>query len=231
MSIGVDEFLKKHNINPRDIIYIIKENGKTAVYLKNGKVVYTIIPTKNFRDFLPELLISVNKGVLLAANHIVNISSGIYTMSDGSVHKGRVRTPGQHKRNRDIIARLSMDYNAAEDIRRSFSVLDKSNLPFFVIELVFDSSGRGVDYIIRYCNQAFVKLVRFENEDEIIDHSFYEVTGKGDKNWAILLTETALNGTSLERKLQSLYTESVFLVSTFQPFANYCACTMVRMES
>ncbi len=231
MSIGVDEFLKKHSINPRDILYIIKENGKTAIYLKNGKVVYSIIPTKNFRELMPELLISVNKGVLLAANHIVSINNGIYTMSDGSEHKGRVRTPGQHKRNRDIISRLSNDYNASEDIHKAFSIMDKWAIPLFVIELVFDNSGRGVDFLFRYCNQAFVNLVRKDSIDEVIDRSFYEVTGKGDKNWAILLTETALNGTSLEKELQSLYTDNLFRVNSFQPFVNYCACTLIRKET
>ena len=84
MSTGADGFLDKQRVNPRDILYIVKEERKTALFLKDGRKVQTMIPAKRFLEVMPDSLVSVNKGVLLGKAHIVNIENGVYTMSDGT---------------------------------------------------------------------------------------------------------------------------------------------------
>jgi len=229
MSIGADAFLKKHKINQRDILYIVKDDRKTALVLNNGTRVYTIIPAKRFQELMPDSLVSVNKGVLLAREHIVSIENGVYTVTDGSEHKGRVRTPGQHKRNRDIIVRQPADYSVMDKLKKSFSVLEKMPLPCCIIELVFDENGHGFDFVFRFGNDKMAELER-KSLDEILDHSFYEIFAGGNKKSILTYAEVALNGTSA---VVEKYREDVgknFRIYCFQPAPNFCACLMVPID-
>ena len=226
MSIGADAFLKKHKINQRDILYVVKDDRKTALVLNNGTKVHTIIPAKRFQELMPDNLVSVNKGVLLAREHIVSIENGIYTMTDGSEHKGRVRTPGQHKRNRDIIVRQPADYSVMDSLRRSFAILQKMQLACCIIELVFDENGHGFDFVFRFCNDKMAEMEGVTVE-ELQDRSFYEVFVDGNKKWVLTYAEVALNGTSAVVEKYREDVDQNFRIYCFQPAPNFCACMLV----
>ena len=53
----------------------------------------------------------------------------------------------------------------------NLSIFDYSPVGYCVLELVLDDKGQPVDWIYRYCNQAFADI-KDHSLEEILDHSF-----------------------------------------------------------
>lgn len=230
MSTEADAFMKRHGIEQSDILYIIKEDRKTAVFLRDGSKIHTAIPAKRFMELMPDTFVSVNKGVLLSRNEIVSIDRGYYLMSDGSRHKGRVRTPGQHKRNRELLTRQSgIGSEIPAELRETVSVFGRLPMGASIIELVFESAGHGVDFIIRYCNEECARAEGVSVED-MLGHSFFEVFSDRDNEWVFTYVDVAINGTDriVERVLSG--TGETYRIYCFRPVPNYCACILVPIS-
>ena len=94
-----------------------------------------------------------------------------------------------------------------------------------VIELIFSDSGRGIDFIFRYCNQEMFKLEGVSIED-MLNHSLYEVFPNADKKWIVPYADVAINGTNrLVRKYSPVYHREI-TIQCFQPMPGFCACIL-----
>lgn len=230
MNSQAESFLLKQKISKRDIMYLLKSGRKTALHLKNGTIAETYLPAKLFLDVLPNDLIVVNKGVILSKEYIVHVENGIYTMTDGSQHKGRVRTPGKHKLNQINLSQQVSSFTETESLVKSFSILNGMPLPCCILELVFDANGHGMDFLFRYCNNSLAKYYDLSVED-IIDHSFYEVTKSSDKRSFVNYADVAMNGTSTILTSFKEKQDETIKIYCFQPAPNFCACILVTDET
>ena len=61
----------------------------------------------------------------------------------------------------------------------NLNIFDYSTTAYTVVELVLDSDGQPVDWIYRYCNQAFADIKEFRM-DAMLDHSFLSLFPKAD---------------------------------------------------
>ena len=154
MESKINNFLKKHNFQVSDIMYFVRDGRKSSIHLSDTKVISTYIPIKTFLDFFrADFFITINKGITVNTAYIKSISGGIYTMCDGTEFKGRTRFPNQHKINSKKIVHTAM---LTDKIPELFSVMDKSPIPFTVIQLIFNEGGQSVDFVFRYCNNAML---------------------------------------------------------------------------
>lgn len=231
MTKQFEKFFRKHHIEPENILYLAREDGKTAIHLNDGRVVDTFSPLKTVASQIEGIsLLSINKGIILNEKEIVSIEKGLYTMTDGATFRGRVRTPGAHNRKAHVLNHhLPSPIPVPKNLFERFSILDHMPLAFCVIEIVFDQEGHGIDFIFRYCNHAMEK---FEGKklDEMLNHSCYEIFPNTDKKWAISYADVALNGASREIVDYSSIHGSNVRVYCFQPQEGYCACLMTKTE-
>ncbi len=214
-------FYERKRIQISEIMYIIRENRKSVLHLANGDIFETFIPLKTLIETAPKnTFYLVNKGTALSPLYITKINKNIYTMSDGTTFLGRVHS---NKNNNISLSELSTDY-----FWDKFNILDKLPMPFCVIELVFDSNGRGIDFIFKYCNKA---MERLENKtlDQMINMSFYEVFENGDKKWLVTYADVALNGTSRIIESYSPEIGRNLKIYCFQPKQNFCACALIEV--
>lgn len=213
MSKDIKKYLKKHGIEPQEIMYFTKEGRKTLIHLRNGKVVDTFLPTKYFYEVLEDQFLSVNKGVLLSKEHIVKIENGMYVMSDHSKHKGRIRTPGQHKKNQAIY--YKMDNVSTESIKDAFSMLDTMPLACFVVDI---KNGYNICFCNEKCNES-----GFFPTNEIENAPFFDLINEENKQWKEWFQSKNKTIHDYRREDHFSYT-----IHCFQPAPNYCACILIE---
>lgn len=226
MSIQLEKFFRKNQISPSKILYLVREEGKTSIYLTDGRCVRTFTPLKTVLEGLPGLkFLSVNKGIAVNELEVANVEDGCYTMTDGRTFRGRVRTPGEHSRNKSIINRRIARPNESKLLIDRFSILDNFPLPFCIIELVFGREGHGIDFIFRYCNKAMEEFEQFDRS-KAVDHTYFEVYPQGDRKWLIAFSEVALHGGS--KIIEDFKTgQGPVRVFCFQLEEGFCACALV----
>ncbi len=229
MDHKIAAFLQKNAVSPGDIKYILREDGKTNVYLLNGKMVSTYHPIKDFRAYLPvEHFLCPNKGILLAESQIRDIQNGCYLTADGRSFKYRVHNSQMHDTRLLSLGR-SMEQPASPAPHvgaESYRCLDKLPMAVCVFEYVPKSHGFGADFIIRYCNK---ELLSFEglNADDILGHSVTEIFPYTNPKWLVAYADVALNDTVRTVDEYSNTKGQWIHVYCHQPEPHHCMCTLI----
>lgn len=225
MDKKVLKFLTKANIKPSDILYFIREERQTVVHLVNGETVSTYIPMKYLLAAMPKgAFLNITKGVVIAAGEIARIDGAVYTMRSGQQFLGRRRGAGEHKTNR---TRLENRADApgrvvADSLQLRFSGLDNSPLACCVIELVINGAGVGEDFVLRYCNEAFLKQEGFSYGDAI-DRSFFELFPEAERKWLSMYNDVAIHGEEHVMRHTDAKTGDRITVYCYRPMSGYCA--------
>ena len=230
----IARFFARYQIDPDDLLYLTREEQRTALHLTNGSVVTTSIPQKEIRAWLDsEMFINICKGVTVRKDQIVDISrSGVYTMTDGRTFQGRQRHLTEHMLLRRELLPLmaSAEGNALPmTLLEKCTLMDTFPLAFCVIEMTFDAEGHGIDFIFRYCN-PMMAVVEGMPVEEMLDHSFYEVFPDGDRKWLVSYADVALNGTHHTLRDYSREIEQNLTIYCYQPQPGYCACMFLSEE-
>lgn len=236
MSTKIEKFFKKHFFSPEDIKYIIREDGKTAIHLIDNRIVYTYITVKELKEALsPEDFLYPNKGIVAAISQIVNVRDGAYEMVDGRVFKYRVHNSIYHDNRLLMLGRRMEQVQSAANTLTpagntfSLSAIDKFPLPFCVIELIFDDFGRGVDFILRYCNP---KMAEQENRsvEEVTNRSLLELFRNIDKKWLVVFADVAVNDTVRTIDFHHPVRDKQLTFHCYQPIEGFCACVITSAE-
>lgn len=229
---AVLSLFERHKLKPDRIAYIYRKDQKTCIQLKNGATIDTYIPVKDIFSQLPSNgdFLSINKGVVISQSYLLVVENGMYYMMDGMSFRGRVRTPGAHKKFQDAItARSAKEINSPEGIRRHFATLDDFPLAFCIIELVFDEQKKGIDFIFRYCNKE-MEVIEGIPIEEMLDRSFYKVFQKADRKWLYVYSDVALNGTRCIVESFSPEVDKNLRIYCHQPSPGFCACALIDLN-
>ena len=234
MNDRITRFIARYSITPDNVMYIVRSESKTCIHLTNGAIIETYFSVKNILSELnTNNIICINKGTAVSCANISSIKSGIYTMSDGAAFKGRVRTPGEHKRNcakigsaplaraNDVLALTS------DNIPEKFSIIDDLPLPFAVFEITLNDNGTPADMIFRYLNDAMADLVD-SSVEETLGKSFYDVFENGDKKWMEINADISLkpgDGKSLRRFSPEI--GRYLSIYYYCPLTGFSACAIV----
>ncbi len=227
----IARFFARNQIEPEQLLYLTREEQRTALHMIDGSVVTTSIPQKEIRAWLDQdVFVNICKGVTVRKDQIADISrSGVYTMTDGRTFQGRQRHLREHKLLRQELMPLvppKTESIPPMSLLEKCTLMDAYPLAFCLIELTFDAAGHGVDFIFRYCNPMMAKL-----EDmplaQMLGRSFYEVFPDGDRKWLVSYADVALNGTCHTLHDYSSTLGKSLTIYCYQPHPGYCACMFV----
>lgn len=236
MNPKIEHFLAKYDITPADIKCILREDGKTQVCTIDGRVISTYHPVKEFREYLSqEEFFYPNKGILLAASQIVDVSDGAYTLADGQKFKYRVHNSKLHDTRMLQMGRKLESIQAVADalppdtIPNRFAILDKLPMAVSVIEMIFDEHGMGADFIFRYVNEKMALLEK-TTVQQLMNRSCLEMNQRPDPKWLVVLADVALNDTV--RIIDDYHTRLGRDVRAYcyQPMPGFCVSVMTETE-
>ena len=233
MDPKVVSFFDKNELTPQNILYVVREENKTFVRLLDGSILSTFLPVKSLQEALPENAFwSITKGVVVNAAQVAAIDECDYTMSDGMVFHGRQRNTAEHRRNRQALEyRVSAPAKGGgSTLEERFAVLDGFPVAFFVLELTFNADHRGVEFILRYCNDKMLSLLNRSRED-LMDQPINAILTDHDLRWFAAYSDVALNGgtRAVKNTYKPVYSMPIdFTVFCYQPMYGYCGCALVE---
>lgn len=225
------QFLTKKGIDPSDVMYIVRNDRKTVLYMTDGRTYETYIALKNMLEALPkDLFIKINKGCVVFWEHITRIEDGRYYMKDGSVHNGRLRTPSEHSRNSVMID--GMNSKIGLKIRkgpRNYEAVDEVDVGLVMLELVYNN-GQNMRLFVRHCNERAASMVNHRPE-ELVDRPLLDVCPLLNKKFAFKVADVALNGASKDMILRDKGSPKTILIHCYQTDPDQCALTMTDITS
>lgn len=229
----LSKFFKKNNIQPHDIKYILRECDKTSIYLSDNRVISTYITANDIVGVLPEdTFYNINRGTFVALSYIANINQNVYTMMDEREIIGHAYHMEEHEKNKLHLLNKRLNHKAGRNIsvRDSFAGLDNLPIPFCVIEVLFETNNRHLDFIFRYCNKAMEKLEGF-SINQMLNHSIFDLFASGEKSRVVTYADVAINGEMqvIERFVPD-FNKNVRIIC-FQPREGFCGCLIEDTES
>ncbi len=236
MKNKIENFMSRNDIDTERIMYIIREESKTCIYISDGRRIESYFSIKRLTEVIGNSrFVTVNKGVLVSLNFVSNISDGNYEMTDGKILKGRVRTPGEHKRNKIIVRSLESvggipselvnDRFTEEQIEEKFSILDDLPLPFAVFEIKYEKE-KPVDIFFKYLNKKMAEMAE-STVEATRGRSFYDVFENGDRKWIEINEEVVVTGEARAVRRFSPEVGKYLSLYYFSPISGYCACVVV----
>ena len=235
---NIERYLKKHNVEVEHILSAHCKNRNLIIRLDCGDEVTCYMLMYELMELLPEdEFLMVRKGTVVRKTGILSISDdGIYTMIDGSTFQGTKRSLKKHKVLREKLglttSRSQPNTSFALPMKpltllEKCSILDDMPVAYCVIELVFDESGHGIDFIFRYCNKQ-MEVIESVPVEDMVDHSFYEVFKNGDRKWIVAYADVALNGGQRTLHDYSPEIDKTLTIYCYQPEPGYCVCVLVE---
>ena len=89
---------------------------------------------------------------------------------------------------------------ALENTMFTLNLYDDSPTAYCVVEVVLDASGKPIDWIYRYCNQAFAELKEYRLE-AMVNHSSLSLFPQTDEKWLQAYYQAAYENQPCEMEL------------------------------
>lgn len=228
MKTNVERFFVKNQIRFSQILYIIRQEQRTAIHLTTGEVLSTYLTLKDIQAFLPEgQFVRVNKSYLLALEHIVSVENGLYTASDGRTFQGRGRTARAHQAVARLLPHMTEEQQEQLALQEQFSTMDAMPFPFCVMQLEFDCQGKGADLILRCFNQ---KMKQIYGGELLPGQSFYERFPTAEQKWLVPFVDVALNGKERIFSSYSPELDRMLTLCCYQTKPGFCACMVLDLK-
>lgn len=197
-------------------MYIIRSNNKTVFHLEDGRDILTYIPVKSFFESLPkDIFVNINKGVIINKKYVTLIDKENYTMMNGEVLYGRVRTPRPTQEEQRVI------FSARENDRY---ILEEMPYCTFVLELVYNEEKLSKpEFVIRYWNKKMCLAEKMARE-EVIGKTIDEIKKPILPEWMnAYMRCTATGHNYLIQGLASDLNQTI-LETVWSPKKNFIVC-------
>ena len=221
----IPKFLRRKNIDPKCIKYILHEKGKTNLYLSDGRMISTYITSQDIISVLNEDdFFNINRGMYVAISEVVSIEGNAYTMADGTVLTGRAYKAEEHEKNRIRLLNQDPQSRKTLSVYDRFSGLNDMSVPFCVLEIM-TREDKNIDFIIRYANSA---LAAYDKKplSELLGNSVYDIYEEGDMKALAQYANVATTGKERIVTKKDPETGSTVSIYCYRPFKNLCACML-----
>lgn len=190
-------------LNVDAIIYVLMIEKTAEIHVSGGKVYETRMKIGELEKALNDGFIKVNRGCLVSARAIhditdhINLNNGeslIYTLRK----KKHIIARFQEIQKR-LISGFSRDGipETDEEYREYYRGFETMPFAFSDIEMVFSEERRAVDWIFRYGNPVLARLEKLPLE-KLIGSPFGSLFSNMDAKWLRLYECATLYGETLE---------------------------------
>ena len=210
-----------------DIMYITIEGRKTKITRADGSTLCTNRSLKDiYAELSDELFSSINRGIVVSRKYIKQEKDGVISMTDGTTFRRRVRSDRLPRREKTVAPAAEEKQVCPAELLLQWT--GTMPMPMCIMELVYRSRGRGVEFLLRYCNGAMEQLEGVQLA-EVRDKPLEQLPGVGNAKWLTVFADVAVNGSS--RVLEDIWEDSgrFFRLCCYQPQPGFCALVMVEL--
>ncbi len=213
------------------IYYLVTRDKITTIYLSQGRQITTYMPLQSLEDQLPDsFFLKVSRSTIVAFSMIKKITQDTVVLSNGEVldiSKRRYREVSQAYQNyiknfkaKKLASILPKNY---EDYLKYYRGFDLVPFPAFALEVFLQEDGQD-DYVLRYANTSFAKLLKVTDLEEIINHSYKDCPLKIQPHCLSMIKQTSQDGKSRSILITDSNNQSRHVIHCFQSFYGLCAC-------
>ena len=217
-------------LNISRILYI-QMRGNWAFIHIDGFVYQTRITLAELEKALGDNFIKVNRGCLVSAMAIHNVTDKVNLCNGESLHyvvrkKKEILGKLQAKQ-QDMIGSFNTEGipDTEEKYHEHYRLFDTMPFAFADIEMVFDREAHATDWIFRYGNPALAKLEKIPLE-KLIGSSFGSLFSNMDSKWLRSYERAALYGETLKIIDYSPEIDTYLEVICFPTFKGHCGCIL-----
>ena len=222
---------RKIVISISTILYILMVNKTAEIHVSGDKIYETRMTLSQLEEKLGDGFIKVNRGCILSAMAIHDITDNI-NLNNGESLIYTIRKKNQiieqfRSKQKSIISSFRRDGIpiTEEEYRKHYSSFDNMPFAFTDIEMIFNDESRAVDWIFRYGNPALAKLEKLPLE-RLIGSSFGSLFSNMDSKWLHSYERATLYGEMLEIIDYSPEIDTYLKVICFPTFKGHCGCIL-----
>lgn len=219
-----------------DILYAALNGRKTVIHAAGNRIYETYTPLDELARALGCGFIRVDRGCLVSAKAIHDVTKTINLIHGEALDYAR-------RRKREILEQLRSERQkivqtlertnaptSPEEYHRCFASFDHVPFAFTDIEMVFSLEHSAVDWIFRYGNPALAQLEKLPLE-QLIGHSFSSIFPNMDAKWLRVYERTALYGETLEITDYSPEIDTELKIVCFPTFQGHCGCMLFDRQA
>lgn len=222
---------KKIVLGISTILYVVMIKKVAEIHVSGGKIFETRMTVAQLEKELGEGFIKINRGCLVSAIAIHEITDKIILNNGESllytIRKKNYIIEQFRFNQRNIINGFAKDGIPAtrEEYRKHYSSFENMPFAFTDIEMIFDEEHHAVDWIFRYGNLALAKLEKTPLEN-LIGSSFGNLFKNMDHKWLQSYERATLYGETLEIIDYSPEIDTYLKVICFPTFKGHCGCIL-----
>ena len=213
------------------ILYILMVNKTAEIHVSGDKIYETRMTLSQLEEKLGDGFIKVNRGCIVSAMAIHDISDNI-NLNNGESLIYTIRKKNQiieqfRSKQKNIISSFRRDGipTTEEEYRTHYSSFENLPFAFTDIEMIFNEESHAVDWIFRYGNPALAKLEKLSLE-QLIGSSFGSLFSNMDSKWLRSYERATLYGEILEIIVYSPEIDTYLKVICFPTFKGHCGCIL-----
>ena len=217
------------------ILYVIMINKVAEIHVLGGNIYETRMTISQLEEKLGEGFIKANRGCLVAAIAIHEITDKIYLNNGESLiytmRKKKQLLEDFLLNQKSIIRGFAKEGipTSAEEYRNHYSSFENMPFAFADIEMIFNEESHAVDWIFKYGNEALARLEKIPLE-KLIGRSFGSLFKNMDKKWLKSYERATLYGETLEIIDYSPEIDTYLKVICFPTFKGHCGCILFNIS-
>lgn len=218
-------------LNVDAILYVKMDRDVASFHLSRNESYKTKLQMFKLEPMLGDGFIKVNRGCLVAAIAIHEISDRIY-LNNGEVldyavyNKASIIKEFQSKQQKVIKSFHDAEKPSSEaEYREHYRVFDTLPIAFADIEMIFDSEFRAVDWVFRYANPALARLEKLPL-DKLMGNTFRTLFPDMDSKWLRTYERVILYGETLKIIDHSPEIDTYLDIICFPTFKGHCGCIL-----
>ena len=217
------------------ILYVLMAEKHAEIHVSGGKIYKTRMKLRDLEEQLGEDFIKVNRGCLVSAMAIHNITDNINLINGESLiytlrKKEQIMEQflaGQ----KNFVNSFNEEGTPSteEEYHNYYQSFDKLPFAFADIEMIFDDEKHAVDWIFQYGNPALAKLEKLPL-DQLIGSSFGSLFSNMDSKWLRAYERAALYHEVLEVIDYSPEIDTYLKIICFPTFKGHCGCILFELS-
>ena len=213
------------------ILYVAMVGKNAEIHVSGGKVYKTRMTFSKLSEQLGDDFIKVNRGCLVSAMAIHEITDNIYLSNGESIvytvrKKKEIIEQFRSKQKSMINGFIEADTpRTEEEYCKHYRSFDNMPFAFTDIEMVFNDESHAVDWIFRYGNSSLSKLEKIPLK-KLIGSTFGSLFSNMDSKWLRSYERATLYGETLEIIDYSPEIDTYLKVICFPTFKGHCGCIL-----